>query len=66
MNEAVNRSASVAPAAPEQLIDKEPSTPPKDYLSGMFAYQISLLVQYYGKEATRLLERVMAKNIEQM
>ena len=31
-------------------------------MTGLFAYQLSLLVQFYGKQATNCLDRIMSKD----
>ena len=46
----------------EEVINE--SGKPRDYLSGMFAYQVNLLVQYYSKQAQILLERVLNPETE--
>ena len=36
-----------------------------DYFGASFAYQVNLLVQYHGKQASQLVERLLSKNYEQ-
>ena len=64
ITEAINNTNAPAQPVDDQEM-KEQLSKPVDYLGGMFAYQINLLVQHYGKQATALLEKQLSKNVEQ-